>query len=408
MPLKSATSQYLTVTLSYWAFTLTDGALRMLILLFFHEQGYSPLELATLFLLYELFGMVTNLYGGWLGARIGLTLTMQFGLLLQIVALSLLLVDLTLMNAVYVMIAQAISGIAKDLNKMSAKSSIKWLLGDDEKNRLYRWVSLLTGSKNTLKGFGFFLGGTLLAAIGFKASILCMVILLVFTLLSGWLVLDRYQGSLKIKFSRLLSKNRTINRLSMARFFLFCSRDIWFVVALPVYLQTQLNWSFIEVSSLMASWVIFYGVIQALAPRITGEKKSRFPGRNTLVKWGACLSFLPALIALLLYMGMDPTLTLVMGLLVYGGCFAVNSSVHSYLIVSYAEREAVSLDVGFYYMANAGGRLLGTLLSGLLFQVSGLLSCLLLSTILIVFSTLAAQWIPGSDAENNTVRGSDD
>ncbi|MBT5204058.1 MAG: MFS transporter, partial [Gammaproteobacteria bacterium] len=178
------------------------------------------------------------------------------------------------------------------------------------------------------------------------------------------------------------------------RFFLFCSRDVWFVVALPVYLQVQLDWSFVQVSGLMACWVIFYGMVQAIAPRITGETKAQYPGRVTLVKWGALLSFLPALMALLLYAGMDPTLTLVLGLLVYGGCFAVNSSVHSYLIVAYAQRQAVSLDVGFYYMANAGGRLLGTLLSGLLFQVSGLLSCLLISSVLILFSTLVAQSIP--------------
>ena len=394
IPSKSATSQYLTVTLSYWAFTLTDGALRMLVLLFFHEQGYSPLELATLFLLYELFGMVTNLWGGWLGARIGLTLTMQFGLLLQIFALSLLLVDQTIMTAVYVMIAQAISGIAKDLNKMSAKSSIRLLLADDEQNRLYRWVALLTGSKNTLKGLGFFLGGAMLAGFGFRGSILGMVMLLVLTLLSGLLLLERQHGNLQIKVSQLLSKSPLINRLSAARFFLFCSRDVWFVVALPVYLQVQLNWSFVQVSGLMASWVIFYGMVQAIAPRLTGPTKAQYPGRITLVKWGVLLSFLPAFIALLLYAGMDPTRTLVLGLLVYGGCFAVNSSVHSYLIVAYAQRQAVSLDVGFYYMANAGGRLLGTLLSGLLFQVSGLLSCLLISSVLILFSTLVAQSIP--------------
>ena len=393
----SALHQYLTVTLSYWAFTLSDGALRMLILLFFHQQGYSPLELAALFLLYEFFGMVTNLYGGWLGSRIGLTYTLQLGLLLQVLALSLLLVDLSVVTALYVMAAQAISGIAKDLSKMSAKSSIKLLLPDDEQNRLYRWISLLTGSKNTLKGLGYFLGGALLALTGFQNSILALDILLGLTLIASLLFLEKRQGNLKVKFSELLSKNAIINLLSMARFFLFCSRDLWFVIALPVYLQSQLGWQFVEVSGLLAGWIIFYGIVQALAPRVTGQTETTHPDRQTLVQWGFLLSSLPALIALALYLNMPPGITLILGLLVFGACFAINSSVHSYLIVAFAQRDAVSMDVGFYYMANAGGRLVGTLLSGFLYQVSGLLTCLIVSSVLIVLSTLAAQTIPTSD-----------
>ncbi|MGB2449166.1 MAG: organoarsenical effux MFS transporter ArsJ [Porticoccaceae bacterium] len=388
MSMRSPFAQYITVTLSYWAFTLTDGALRMLVLLFFHNLGYSPLEIASLFLLYEFFGVITNLYGGWLGSRFGLTRTMQLGLGLQIFALALLLADPTVLTVIYVMIAQAISGIAKDLNKMAAKSSIKTLVSDNQQGKLYRWVALLTGSKNALKGLGYFLGGALLAAVGFQGSIAALLILLLVTLVLGIWLLDHQPGSNRRSFTKSLSTSAGVNRLSAARLFLFCSRDIWFVVALPVFLQSQLGWSPVQVGSLMAAWVIIYGGIQAMAPRVTGAQT---PGGNTLFLWAALLSLLPCVIAFGLATGINPGLVLVIGLLIFGAVFAINSSVHSYLILALAQRESASLDVGFYYMANAGGRLLGTLLSGLIYQQFGLVSCLLMSSLLIAASALLAR-----------------
>lgn len=386
--MRSPFAQYITVTLSYWAFTLTDGALRMLVLLFFHNLGYSPLEIASLFLLYEFFGVITNLYGGWLGSRFGLTRTMQLGLGLQIFALALLLADPSVLTVIHVMIAQAISGIAKDLNKMAAKSSIKTLVSDNQQGKLYRWVALLTGSKNALKGLGYFLGGALLAAVGFQGSIAALLILLLMTLVLGTWLLDHQPGSNRRSFTKSLSTSAGVNRLSAARLFLFCSRDIWFVVALPVFLQSQLGWSPVQVGSLMAAWVIIYGGIQAMAPRVTGV---RTPGGNTLFLWAALLSLLPCVIAFGLATGINPGLVLVIGLLIFGAVFAINSSVHSYLILALAQRESASLDVGFYYMANAGGRLLGTLLSGLIYQQFGLVSCLLMSSLLIAASALLAR-----------------
>ena len=386
--MRSPFAQYITVTLSYWAFTLTDGALRMLVLLFFHNLGYSPLEIASLFLLYEFFGVITNLYGGWLGSRFGLTRTMQLGLGLQIFALALLLADPSVLTVIYVMIAQAISGIAKDLNKMAAKISIKTLVSDNQQGKLYRCVALLTGSKNALKWLGYFLGGALLAAVGFQGSIAALLILLLVTLVLGIWLLDNQPGSNRRSFTKSLSTSAGVNRLSAARLFLFCSRDIWFVVALPVFLQSQLGWSPVQVGSLMAAWVIIYGGIQAMAPRVTG---ARTPGGNTLFLWAALLSLLPCVIAFGLATGINPGLVLVIGLLIFGAVFAINSSVHSYLILALAQRESASLDVGFYYMANAGGRLLGTLLSGLIYQQFGLVSCLLMSSLLIAASALLAR-----------------
>ena len=264
-------AQYLVVTASYWAFTLTDGALRMLIVLFFHQLGFSPLEVAMLFVLYEFFGVVTNLFGGWLASRIGLNVTMHVGLALQILSLAMLLVEPTLLTVAYVMVAQALSGIAKDLNKMSAKSSIKGLVSDED-GGLYRWVARLTGSKNALKGVGFFLGGALLTGVGFRGALLWMAGALVIVLLLSVLLLDRNLGvaSFKPKFRDMFSSSSAINRLSAARFFLFSARDVWFVVALPVYLQSQLDWSHVAVGTLLAVWVIAYGGVQALAPLITG------------------------------------------------------------------------------------------------------------------------------------------
>ena len=380
-------AQYTVVTASYWAFTLSDGALRMLVVLFFHELGYSPLEVASLFILYEFFGMVTNLFGGWLASRIGLNMTMSAGLFLQIAALAMLLAEPSMLTIPYVMLAQALSGIAKDLNKMSAKSSIKALVKDD--GGLYRWVALLTGSKNTLKGAGFFLGGALLAAWGFRGAITTLLILLITAFVLSAILLEQRAGvaSFKPKFLDIFSKSAAINRLSAARFFLFASRDIWFVVALPVYLQSQLGWTYLAVGSLLAGWMIAYGAIQALAPRITGSK----PDGSSAYIWAAILTLLPTAIGLALLFERHIQTVLVLGLLIFGAVFAINSSVHSYLIVAWARQDGVSLDVGFYYMANAAGRLVATILSGLIYQQWGLAACLFGSAVFVLCSALLAR-----------------
>jgi len=386
--------QYVIVTASYWAFTLTDGALRMLVVLFFHNMGFSPFEIAMLFILYELFGVITNLFGGWLATRVGLNMTMHIGLLLQIGSLVMLMADPNWLTLIYVMVAQALSGIAKDLNKMSAKSSIKMLVQDDTQGKLYRWIARLTGSKNALKGVGFFLGGVLLAAFGFRGALLIMAAGLALVLLASYLLLDKHLGttSFKPKFRDLFSKSAAINRLSAARFFLFSSRDIWFVVALPVYLQTQLGWDHVAVGTMLAAWVIGYGIVQAIAPRITGPT----PDGRTAFNWALMLVALPMGIAAALFAGWHVQAVLIVGLLLFGVIFAVNSSVHSYLIVSYARADGVSLDVGFYYMANAAGRLVGTVLSGLVYQMYGLAWCLVMAGLLIACSGVLAWRLPRS------------
>ncbi|MGN2624828.1 organoarsenical effux MFS transporter ArsJ [Stutzerimonas balearica] len=388
--------QYLVVTGNYWAFTLTDGALRMLVVLHFHGLGYSPLAIAALFLFYEIFGVVTNLVGGWLGARLGLNRTMNIGLGLQVVALLMLTVPAALLTVPWVMAAQALSGIAKDLNKMSAKSSIKLLVPDGQQGTLFKWVALLTGSKNALKGVGFFLGGALLALLGFAGAVLAMAAVLALVWLASLVLLNRDLGKArhKPKFSELLSKSRAINILSAARLFLFGARDVWFVVALPVYLSATFGWDFWQVGGFLAAWVIGYGIVQSFAPHLTGKRRGRVPDGRAAFVWAALLALLPALIALGLGSALPAQPLLIGGLLLFGVVFAVNSSLHSYLIVSYAREDGVSLDVGFYYMSNALGRLLGTLLSGWVFQAHGLAACLWVSTAFVLLAALISLGLP--------------
>lgn len=392
--LSPAIRQYLLVTGNYWAFTLTDGALRMLVVLHFHQLGYSALEVAMLFLFYEFFGVVTNLFGGWLGARWGLNRTMNIGLGLQVVALAMLLVPSAWLTVLWVMAAQALSGIAKDLNKMSAKSTIKLLVPEQQQGQLYKWVALLTGSKNTLKGVGFFLGGLLLTALGFQGAVLALALMLLVVWVFSLVFLRNDAGVAKNKpkFKELLSKSPAINRLSAARFFLFGARDVWFVVALPVFLASQLNWDHWQVGSFLAAWVIGYGVVQGGAPRFTGDAHTS-PQWQALL-WGALLCLSPLLLAIALWQQAPIAASLIVGLGIFGVLFAINSSLHSYLIVAYARTDGVSLDVGFYYMANAAGRLLGTVLSGWLYQSFGLLVCLAVSTGLLVLSTLVISGLP--------------
>ncbi len=387
---------YAIVTGNYWAFTLTDGALRMLVVLHFHQLGYTPLEIAMLFLFYEVFGIVTNAVGGWLAARIGVNRTMQMGTALQIVALGMLLAPAAWLTVPYVMAAQALSGIAKDLNKMSAKSSVKLVAGEGS---LFRWVAVLTGSKNALKGVGFFLGGLLLAVLGFHGALWTLIGLL----LVGLAVTLALPGGLgmvkgKPKFAQVFSNTPAINWLAGARFFLFGARDVWFVVGLPVYLSAVLGWGYAEVGGFLALWVIGYGIVQAATPGLW-RKPGHSPGRGAVVAGALTLAFIPVAMAGALGAGLDPATVVVGGLLLFGVLFALNSSVHSYLILAYAEGDKVAMKVGFYYMANAGGRLAGTVLSGWTYQVWGLKGCLVASSLLLLGAAALSLKLPASAGE---------
>lgn len=369
---------YLTVTGGYWAFTITDGAIRMLVVLYFHQLGYSPLEIAMLFLFYEFFGIITNLLGGWLGSRIGLNLTMHIGMIMQIGALLMLTVPDTWLSVVYVMTAQALSGIAKDLNKMSAKAGVKLFLPDHSNAKLFLWVAILTGSKNALKGAGFFVGAVLLAWLEFRGAMFALSGLLLVTLVVTWSLLpgDLGKSSGKAKFSQIFSKSSQVNRLSAARFFLFGARDIWFVVGLPVFLYAELGWSSTEVGAFFALWVIGYGFVQAGAPGILRSVTTTQPDGRMVTRAAFSLVAIPVMIALAMNQDWNPQTVIIAGLALFGVVFAINSALHSYLIVSWSERDHVSMNVGFYYMANAGGRLAGTVLSGWVYQSQGLTGCL--------------------------------
>ena len=390
---------YAIVTAAYWGFTLTDGALRMLVLLHFHGLGFTPLDLAILFLLYEAMGILTNLLGGWLGAKFGLRLTLIAGLSLQIVALftmSAVQPDWLLsMSLIYVMAAQALSGIAKDLTKMSSKSAVKLVIDDQVQGQLFRWVALLTGSKNALKGIGFLLGGVMLGHLGFQGSMWLMASALASVLI---LFSISFRGTLgKAKALRrrdLFAKQREINLLSAARLFLFAARDIWFVVGVPIFLYSELGWSFTEVGGFLAIWVIGYGAIQACAPTLLRKANSVRAAARSATIWGTLLISIPVIMAFLLQNPDATPLTagqiVIVGIYLFGAVFALNSSIHSYLIVAFADRNQVSMDVGFYYMANAAGRFLGTFLSGLVFQLFGLSACLWVSAALISLAVLFA------------------
>lgn len=391
---------YALVTAAYWGFTLTDGALRMLVLLYFHTLGYTPLEVAMLFLFYEIFGIVTNFLGGWIGSQFGVKLTLYGGIALQIIALLLMVpVDESWAIAVavpYVMLAQAFSGVAKDLTKMSSKSAIRLVIPKDAQSSLFKWVAILTGSKNALKGVGFFIGSVMLASLGYVNALLTMAGLLLLIMISSrWLPSGMGKIKAKIKFTQLFSKSREINILSAARFFLFGARDVWFVVGLPVFLYSQLNWSFQQVGGFLAIWVIGYGIIQSLAPTLLNRFGSgRPPQAGTIRFWTGFLIAVPASIAIALQMDRPAGQTIILGLMFFGLVFAFNSAVHSYLVLAYTDDDKVALNVGFYYMANSGGRLAGTVLSGLIFQLYGLVGCLWVSALCVLIAEIITLNLP--------------
>jgi hypothetical protein len=393
---------------------LTDGALRMLVLLHFHTLGFSPVQLAYLFVLYEIAGMVTNLCAGWIAARFGLTSTLYAGLGLQVLALlAMAQLDPTWVvgaSVVYVMLVQGASGMAKDLAKMSSKSAVK-LLAPSGDGGLFRWVAILTGSKNMVKGLGFLMGATLLATLGFVWSVLGMAAILVVILLAVLIAMPAGlpKGRKGVKFSEVFSKSANVNWLSAARVFLFGARDVWFVVGIPIYFYAVLSdgttagnrTAFFLIGTFMALWVILYGLIQANAPRIL---RARTRPTDELIKaargWAWSLAAVPAILTGIAIIAGEPqlwlTISLVTGLLIFGVVFAVNSSLHSYLILSFTKAERVTMDVGFYYMANAAGRLAGTLLSGITYQICGLPLMLGVAAFMVALSAMMVGFLkPG-------------
>jgi predicted MFS family arabinose efflux permease len=397
---------YVTVTAAYWAFTLTDGALRMLVLLHFNQLGYTPVQLAFLFLLYEFFGIVTNLVGGWVASRTGVRFTLVAGLVLQVVALGLLALLnrewSTGLSVAYVMGCQALSGIAKDLTKMSAKSAVKVLVPQGDESGLFKWVAVLTGSKNALKGAGFFVGGALLAALGFRGALLAMASGVFVVLLGVLLTLPTTIGQAKKKasFRGILSNSPGINRLSLARLALFAARDVWFVVSVPIFLASVLGWSFTQVGGFMALWVIGYGGVQSASPILLGKAaRGRPPGPVMASGLALGLAAITALIPIGLQLNFHPATTMLAGLTLFGIVFALNSSVHSYLVLAYSEADRVSMSVGFYYMANACGRLLGTLLSGVLYQQAGVSASLWGAVVLAGLAGVGAMFLPPVTAD---------
>ena len=403
---------YILVTAAYWTDTLADGAIRMLVLFYFFELGYTPFQVASLFLFYEVFGIITNLVGGYVAARVGLKTTLFAGLGTQIVALVMLgAVPESWLVVPYVMVAQAFSGIAKDLTKMSSKSAVKLVVPGDSESALYKWVAILTGSKNALKGVGFFLGGLLLTVTSFQTAMLILAAMVSTALIVTSLLMHGGLGKTdaRARFRHMFSQNRAINFLAAARVFLFASRDVWFVVGLPVYLRSVLDWSFWEVGTFMAIWVIGYGIVQASAPRWVKrevEGVGREPDGKTATWLAFILAAFPAGIAIALEADFDPATVIVVGLIVFGVIFAVNSAVHSYLILAYADNDKVAMNVGFYYMANAGGRLAGTVLSGLLYQWQGLEACLWASSIFVIAAGLISLSLP-TKTPSPTGRASD-
>jgi hypothetical protein len=301
------------------------------------------------------------------------------------------------------MAVQGASGVAKDLAKMSSKSAVKLLAPDGA--GLLKWVSWLTGSKNAVKGLGFLLGAGLLALYGYNTALLGMaaILALILVALLFFMPDGLPKGNKATKFSTVISRDKNINRLSAARVFLFGARDVWFVVGIPVYFYAVLSdgsdesrrAAFFMIGTFMAVWIILYGAVQTMAPRILRNGANNLAHLSVNARqWALALVPIPAVLAITVSTAGPPapwlTVTLVLGLLVFGAVFAVNSALHSYLILAFSKSERVSQDVGFYYMANAAGRLLGTGLSGLAYQWGGVEACLMVASGLLALSAVAA------------------
>ncbi len=381
--MSAAARQYAVVTAAYFLFTVTDGAIRMLVLLHFYRLGYTPFMLAVLFLLYETAGIFANLGGGWLATRFGIPRMLAAGIGLQIAGL-LFLSALDPgwsagLSLAWVVAAQGVAGVAKDFTKTASKSAIK-ATAQQGAGELFRWVAWFTGSKNATKGLGFFVGGLLLQTVGFAPALWLMAAMLAAVLAAVAALLPPALGRAKASktFREFFAKSRAVNLMAAARVVLFGSRDVWFVVGLPVFLYGH-GWAFLQVAGFLALWTIGYGAVQALAPALVARSPDGLSREVPEARlWGAMLAAIPAALAAVLASTSlaRPDLVIAGGLVVFGVAFAVVSSLHSYLVLAYAGSEKAAEDVGFYYAANAAGRLLGIVLSGLLAGAGGIAACL--------------------------------
>jgi predicted MFS family arabinose efflux permease len=397
----TATRNYLIVTASYWGFMLVDGALRMLVLFHFFRLGYTPFTLAFLFLLYETAGIAANLGGGYLASRFGIPRMLAVGQILQIAGLLMLsALDpgwTAVASVAWVVAAQGIAGVAKDLTKTASKSAIKATSAEGG-GQLFRWVAWFTGSKNAMKGIGFFLGGLLLDLVGFRHALWMMASLLGIIFVAGLLLLPRQLGKAKSSktIRELFGKSRGVNLLAAARIFMFGARDVWFVVGLPVFLYAH-GWRFLQVGGFLAAWTIAYGGVQAIAPSLVSRSSDGLSREVPAARvWAAALAAVPIALAVIMNSTdvARPDLLLVVGLALFGLPFAVNSSLHSYLILAYAGSEKAAEDVGFYYAANAAGRLLGITLSGVLYQIAGITGCLIGSAAMLLLCCIITFLLP--------------
>lgn len=376
---------------AYSILTLSDGALRMLVLFHYYTLGYNALDLAIVFMLYELFGVIINLIGGQLANRVGLLNSMRIGIGLQIITLIALAIPDIIPAPWYVMLFQGFAGIAKDITKISAKSAIT-TISQHTSHGLFRIIAAVTGAKNTLKGVGFFVGGLLLVSFDMRTALIVLAVCVGVGMLLTLIVKSAFPAAKTKSIRGLLSPLSTVNRLAAARVFLFGARDVWQAIALPLFVATAPNWGFWQSGSVMALYTIGYGFVQALTPRILAS--SRTPdGRLT-----AMIAFIPALIcvggawgAMASELAVESVLIVV---LIFSVAFAVNSAVHSFLIAAYAEEGAVSLDIGLYYSANSLGRLFGTLASGWCYLEWGIIGAMIGAGAMFVPAALLAWPLP--------------
>lgn len=413
------------ISVSYLLFTITDGAVRMIVLLHAYQQQFSALDVAIMFSMYEAAGIITNLAAGMLGARWGIKTTLLWGLTVQLFGLGMLFgwqEDWSKAEAIiYVTASQMLCGVAKDLTKLGGKTVTKLVTPEGKNSSLFKLVSLITGWKNSLKGAGYFLGAATVGVNYYMSlGILCGLVVAAMPWaiigLSNQLGRTRKEN---VSFSQLFNNNHNINTLSLSRVFLFASRDLWFEVPLPFFLRSAesgIGWSRALTGAFLAIFIIVYGQVQSWTPQVVLQPLRQSPPDKYGAFWWAASLVVPLSILGGIMLGtgiygpgVDPAPAIVaITVLLYSFCvlFAVNSAIHSYLIVRYAQSDKVAMQVGVYYASNALGRLVGTMLSGVLYTYAGdtveerFGVCLFSSVLFALISTAVDAWLeensPGS------------
>ena len=371
------------VALGYWSAALTNGALRVIVPIYFASVGVSISKIAFLFFLFKFAEIFAPMGIGVMLNRLGYKRTFIAGLVVHSVISSFYMVP----SFVLLYIERFVRGLLymADMSAVYVKHfSLK------EKQRFL--INMILGLKEASKGIGMIGGGLLIAVLPIENTLL---IFSAFTAVSAFVALW-YLPDLKEQVKLPVLKiwgavDKKIKTLGLGFGLLNGGLDAWGVVVLPVYLTKVLGVTPAFVGTVMMAEYIFQGLIVTFFSKYVNL---RWEPRTLLILSGLLL--IPVSLALSLATTLYPFLTLVF---VYMFFFSVAMVYYNHLMLDFASEEKTSLDLATYTTLTNIFKPIGVFASGLLAESLGFSSAYYFASLLILSSTLTCLALPKATAQ---------